>query len=74
MTEVRQTVMTNGRPTREDEPLSAMAGRCRDQLARLPEGCLRLVNPHRYKVSISSALHELRGGMVGALTARRVPE
>ncbi|RNC70964.1 MAG: nicotinate phosphoribosyltransferase, partial [Desulfuromonadales bacterium] len=40
--------------------LDAMADRSRDQLARLPTGCLRFINPHRYKVSVGRGLNELR--------------
>jgi nicotinate phosphoribosyltransferase len=37
-----------------------MADRTACQLTRLPQGCLRFINPHRYKVSISRGLNELR--------------
>jgi nicotinate phosphoribosyltransferase len=37
-----------------------MADRAEGQLARLPLGCLRFINPHRYKVSLSSGLNEMR--------------
>jgi nicotinate phosphoribosyltransferase len=58
--EVREVVMENGRITRPAPTLDAMADRCAEQLRRLPNGSLRLVNPHLYKVSISRGLHELR--------------
>jgi nicotinate phosphoribosyltransferase len=58
--EVRTTVMVNGRRSAPAPPLDALAERCREQLARLPQGCLRLLNPHRYKVSLSRGLSELR--------------
>lgn len=59
--EIRSVVMTGGKRTsRLAEPLGAMADRCADQLNRLPQGCLRFINPHRYKVSISSGLNHLR--------------
>jgi nicotinate phosphoribosyltransferase len=57
---VREVVMEDGRVTRPAPTLDAMAGRCADQLRRLPNGSLRLYNPHLYKVSISRGLHELR--------------
>jgi nicotinate phosphoribosyltransferase len=42
------------------EELDAMADRTSAQLAALPSGCLRFINPHRYKVSISRGLNDLR--------------
>ena len=59
--ELRSVVMTNGKKTAQCCPaLDAMADRCAGELRRLPQGCLRFINPHRYKVSISRGLHELR--------------
>lgn len=58
--DVRSVVMEDGVRTMESPPLDNMADRCRDQLARLPQGCLRFINPHKYKVSISSRLNQLR--------------
>ena len=63
--ELRSVVMTNGKNTAECcTALDAMADRCAEQLHRLPQGCLRFINPHRYKVSISRGLHELRTRML----------
>lgn len=59
--EVRGVVMEDGVRTAGSPPsLDEMADRSREQLARLPQGCLRFINPHKYKVSISSGLNELR--------------
>jgi nicotinate phosphoribosyltransferase len=59
--ELRQVAMAGGKRTAaQQEPLDEMANRCADQLDRLPQGCLRFINPHRYKVSISQGLHDLR--------------
>ena len=59
--DIRTIVMAEGRRTRKDrEKLDEMADRSACQLARLPHGCLRFINPHRYKVSISSGLNEMR--------------
>jgi nicotinate phosphoribosyltransferase len=66
MTELRRAVMDEGRRIGEREPLAAMAERCRGELACLPDGCTRLINPHRYKVSISGGLNELRNRLIGA--------
>jgi len=43
-----------------------MADYCAAQLQRLPEGSLRLVNPHRYKVGVSRRLLALRDQLVAA--------
>jgi len=40
--------------------LPALAKRTAKELRSLPEGSLRLMNPHRYRVSLSPKLHELR--------------
>lgn len=58
--DLRRVVMENGIPTRDPEPLEAMTERCLSELALLPQGSLRLINPHRYKVSITKNLMELR--------------
>jgi nicotinate phosphoribosyltransferase len=59
--DIRSMVMAEGRRTRRDkENLDEMADRSASQLARLPNGCLRFINPHRFKVSISSGLNEMR--------------
>ncbi|MRR36747.1 nicotinate phosphoribosyltransferase, partial [bacterium] len=58
--DVRSVVMEEGVRTVKFPPLDDMADRCRDQLARLPQGCMRFINPHKYKVSISSGLNDLR--------------
>jgi len=68
--ELRQVVMEDGRRIAAVESMETMAARCRRELALLPEGCLRLVNPHLYKVSISERLHELRGGLIAQLANR----
>ena len=59
--EIRSVVMTGGKKTcRGPAQLTEMADRCAEQLGKLPRGCLRFINPHRYKVSISSELNNLR--------------
>ena len=58
--EIRGKVMEGGRTLKLRETLDAMADRTACQLTRLPQGCLRFINPHRYKVSISRGLNELR--------------
>jgi nicotinate phosphoribosyltransferase len=66
--ELRQEVMRDGKRTLPAEPLDTMAARCRREISLLPEGCLRMINPHRYKVSISQQLHEMRSGLIAALS------
>ena len=58
--ELRNVVMQDGRRTLPTESLDALADRCGDQLSRLPRGCLRFINPHKYKVSLSRELNDLR--------------
>lgn len=59
--ELHSVVMADGKRSYGPVPsLDEAANRCANQLARLPQGCLRFINPHRYKVSISRGLHELR--------------
>ncbi len=59
--EVRSVVMDDGTRTSARRPsLDEMADRSHEQLSLLPQGCLRFINPHKYKVSISSALNDLR--------------
>ena len=58
--EFRSLVMQAGVPLSKGEGLEVMAERCFQQLVRLPEGSLRRINPHRYKVSISRGLMQLR--------------
>ena len=65
--DLRSVVMAEGRRTFSQEPLAAMAERCRMELAGLPQGCLRFINPHRYKVSITGELNELRNRLITRL-------
>jgi len=62
--DLRRVVMENGCRTRAPETLNAMAERSARELAALPQGCLRLINPHRYKVSISGGLNDLRNNLI----------
>jgi len=72
ITDVRETVMTGGERCIAPESLDVMADRCRSELSRLPSGCLRLINPHRYKVSITDALKSLRSTLIDTFTQRSV--
>jgi nicotinate phosphoribosyltransferase len=70
VTELRGVVLAEGARSAPGEPLASMAERCRGELSRLPGGCLRLINPHRYKVSISERLKSLRGTLIDELGKR----
>jgi nicotinate phosphoribosyltransferase len=70
ITELRGMVMSEGKRSVPEESLEYMAERCRRELSRLPGGCLRLINPHRYKVSISERLKYLRGSLIEELGKR----
>jgi len=61
---LQRQVMIDGKSAVPAESLDALADRCSGQLDRLPEGSLRLFNPHRYKVSINQGLHELRERLI----------
>jgi nicotinate phosphoribosyltransferase len=64
LVDLRQTVMKQGKRTLPPESLDEMTARCRQQMERLPAGCRRFVNPHRYKVSISPKLKDLRCNLI----------
>lgn len=60
LSDARTVVMEQGRRIAPEEPLTALADRAADQLRRLPDGVLRRLHPHKYKVSISRHLDALR--------------
>ena len=60
VTDCRAVVMENGRILKPSPSLQEMAAFCAGQLNGLPEGCLRLINPHVYKVGVSKRLLDLR--------------
>jgi len=62
--DMRSVVMEGGEQLRPSPSLGEMADYCAAQLRRLPEGSLRLVNPHRYKVGVSRRLLALRDELV----------
>lgn len=73
--ELRSVVMEQGQRTAvRQESLEEMGERSSRQLACLPQGCLRLMNPHRYKVSVSSALNELRSTLIEEAHTEHVNE
>ena len=60
LVDCRRLVMKDGRKLHPSQPLQEMADYTASQLKRLPEGSLRLVNPHSYKVGVSRRLLDLR--------------
>ncbi|QXE92154.1 nicotinate phosphoribosyltransferase [Geomonas subterranea] len=60
LVELRSMVMRDGARCVPTPDLERSADLASQQLQLLPDGCLRLVNPHIYKVSISSGLNTLR--------------
>jgi nicotinate phosphoribosyltransferase len=66
LVDCRAVVMDDGRQLQPAPSLDEMADYCAAQLRRLPEGSLRLVNPHRYKVGVSRRLLALRDDLIRA--------
>ena len=66
--DVRRVVMEKGVRTSAPESLDDMADRTAQQLSLLPQGCLRFVNPHRYKVSISEPLNDLKNRLLSEIS------
>ncbi len=60
LVDLREVVMRDGVSCGGDENLDVMADRSARQLALLPEGCCRFINPHRYKVSVTGKLGLLK--------------
>jgi nicotinate phosphoribosyltransferase len=65
--EIRRIVMAGGESLRPSPTHPEMADHSARQLRQLPEGSLRLINPHRYKVSITRGLQKLRTTMIEGL-------
>ena len=57
-------VVHDGGPAATAPSIDELADRCRRDVDRLDAGVLRLVNPHRYHVSITDRLHRLREQLV----------
>jgi len=60
LVDCRSVVMEEGQILQTAPSLMAMADYCASQLQYLPEGSLRLINPHVYKVGVSERLLDLR--------------
>jgi nicotinate phosphoribosyltransferase len=62
--DIRCVVMEGGEKCGPSPTLDEMADRAADQLKHLPDGTLRLENPHTYKVSMSLGLHNMRTRLI----------
>jgi nicotinate phosphoribosyltransferase len=72
--DIRTTVMARGKRTSSQEPLEQMADRCASELGKLPQGVRRFINPHHYKVSITTHLHDLRSKLIDEALQVRTQE
>jgi nicotinate phosphoribosyltransferase len=61
---LHDTVFGNDIDTPLAQSIDELAERCRVDVDRLDIGVRRLVNPHRYHVSLTSKLYELRKTLV----------
>jgi nicotinate phosphoribosyltransferase len=62
--EIRSVVMARGARAAPARPLAGIADYAKARLALLPEGCLRMLNPHVYRVAMTRRLHEMRDRMI----------
>ncbi len=62
--DLRKVYMENGKIIRELPELDACAERCAEQFEKMPNGTLRLHNPHIFKISISQGLNDLRNRLM----------
>ena len=62
--DLRTVVMANGERVQAKRPLDEIADYTRQRLAQLPDGCRRLLNPHRYRVALSQSLNARRERMI----------
>ncbi len=65
-------VLRGGQSVWTAPPLPEVRERARTQLARLPAGVSRFLNPHQYPVGLEWSLHERRSALV--LKARGMPK
>jgi nicotinate phosphoribosyltransferase len=65
--DARITVMDGMKRLHQAESLELIQKRAAQQLAHLPEGSLRLLNPHTYRVSLSQGLFDVRTKLIEKL-------
>lgn len=68
-TDAREVVLEGGRRTSAPDTLQGAQARARADLARLPAGTRRPLNPHLYRVSLGGDVAELRDRVAGELRA-----
>jgi nicotinate phosphoribosyltransferase len=66
---LRQVMMANGQVLEPQPSLTELQQRAKNQLQQLPQGALRLLNPHIYRVSLSEGLLQLRSELIQQLEA-----
>ena len=64
LTDIRTVAMERGVRKLASLALPAIAKRAAGEVRCLPEGTLRFMNPHRYRVALSPKLHELRSKLI----------
>jgi nicotinate phosphoribosyltransferase len=65
--DARAIVMDGGKRRLEPDALAVVQKRVAQQLTHLPEGSLRLLNPHIYRVSLSQGLFDVRARLIEKL-------
>ncbi|HXL15095.1 MAG TPA: nicotinate phosphoribosyltransferase [Methylomirabilota bacterium] len=68
--DIRTVAMRGGARSTPAPALTAIAKRTASELRCMPEGSLRLMNPHRYRVALSPELHALRLRLIGEARPR----
>lgn len=63
-TDLLLPVMRGGRPTYETPPLADVRARAASQIASLPSGVKRFLNPHQYPVGLERSLYELKTKLI----------
>ncbi|MCB0210735.1 MAG: nicotinate phosphoribosyltransferase [Anaerolineae bacterium] len=58
------TALDEGRPVYESPPIEVMRDQRRRDLARLDPGVKRIINPHRYHVSLTQPLWDLKQNLI----------
>ncbi|MEM1118955.1 MAG: nicotinate phosphoribosyltransferase [Bacteroidota bacterium] len=57
-------VMKNGQRTTPAKSVAEIAKYSKERLQKLPDGCRRFLNPHRYKIGLSPALKKERDQLI----------
>lgn len=73
VTDARRVVMSGGQRAQAPERLDVLRDRAASELANLPEGTTRLLNPHVYRVGLSEGLQDLRTRKIAELEAALHP-